>query len=187
MMSTFRGMPLSGVQQRTQCLDPQWSMGFRKCRSCELCIEYEKYQWSKRCHIEMDKMGESRCVFSTWTFRPRGPNWEPTVEGCKAEVTKVLKRMRHVHNRLRYLGATEFGDERGRVHQHFLFHGLSKAKEARGFWKQGFTHARWASEQDIQYVSEYCAKDKSTGRRMVSLNYGSLSGGQVNELLSDPR
>ena len=179
-------VPLTALQQAKRCREPVWTpIGFQKCRRCALCVEYEAWQWQERVKIEMRKRGESRIVFATWTFRPRGKNWTPTVEGCKQEVTKVLKRMRHAHPSLRYLSATEFGDERGRVHQHFLFHGLSLAKQARTPWKQGYTHARWARAHDIRYVAEYCAKDQSTGRRMVSLNYGNLFQGNVNEILEN--
>ena len=91
----------------------------------------------------------------------------------------VWKRLRKAGYRIRYFAAPELGDERARHHYHALIYGLPKVVAARSVWKQGYTHARWAKEGDLEYVAEYAAKQ--SGRKMASAGYGSIPEGVLND------
>ena len=179
-MSNHYQDALGRVEIAGGCTNPVWTVtGFQRCRQCAVCRRYDVWQWVRRTEIEQRRFG--RVVFATWTFRPRGPYWDPTLENCREEVTRVFKRARHRYPQLRYLSATEFGSLNGRVHQHSLITGLPTAKASRGLWKQGYTHARWAKRaqnkgepDDFEYVCKYAVEEKEA-RKMVSLGYGSIT------------
>lgn len=179
--------PPSSVAVAVGCLNPVWQQGFRKCRVCDECRRYEEWSWVQRVKLECKLHSLERVVFGTWTFRPRGPGWNPTPEICKEEAIKGIRRLRDkIEGYFGYLGAIEFGDENGRVHFHFLAMGLPTAKVARSVWSQGYTHARWVKvnelgdDDEVAYVAAY-QKNQGGGRRMVSKNFGTVEKKTLRE------
>lgn len=186
-MQVLASSPALSVVQAVGCLNPVWNMGFRKCRVCDECKRYEEWSWVQRAKLECQLHNLDRVVFGTWTFRPRGNGWNPSPETCKEDAIKSIRRLRDkVEGYFGYLGAIEFGDERGRIHFHFLAFGLPTAKLARSVWQQGFTHARWVkvgdleNDDEVAYVAAY-QKNQTGGRRMVSKNFGSVEKKALRE------
>lgn len=160
------------------CYAPVWNMGWRPCRVCAPCKRYEQWSWSRRAQIEAAKYGWP--VFATWTFRPRSEHWEPTPANTMVDVKKAIRKLRDKCERLSYLGVFEFGDLRGRTHFHGLFFGAPKAGMTRKVWPQGYTHARWAKQADIEYVAKYSTK-ASASRTLASFHFGGIPTNDLQE------
>ena len=170
------------------CDDPKYNRYAKRyvaCRQCKRCVSRSRYKLVQRAVMEIHT--HPRTWFVTLTYRK-----EPTQERSKKIVTKYLRKIKKKH-KIRYLVATEYGKQNGRIHHHLLIHGQwnLEQRDLRKHYGFGITEAKLLKDEFILpngktgnkrdgafYVAKYCCKPGTVGRVRSSYNYGKGIGGK---------
>ena len=161
------------------------------CRECERCVSRSRYKLVQRSMMEIHT--HPRTWFVTLTYRK-----EPSPSRSKRIITKYLKKIKKSH-KIRYLCATEYGKQHGRIHHHLLIHGqwTLEQRHLRKSYGFGITEAKLLKDEFVLpngkqgtkrdaafYVAKYCCKPGTTGRIRVSNKYGRGIG--AKDIHTDP-
>lgn len=137
------------------------------CGRCWVCRDAKINDFVGRCLMEQEMAVQS--VFATLTYADHTENGAteviPEGERCYNDVIRFLKRLRNDGHLIRYVAASEIGEEKGRYHFHVLlfFHtkiDLPTVRERENwkYWPHGFTNFREVDMRNIAYVVKYIGK-----------------------------
>lgn len=148
------------------------------CGKCDSCILSKQMDMQQRLSLEQyahEKLGFPTSYFITLTYNNK---YLPSYGVCKEDVQKFFKRFRIYLKRhlnyskpLRYALFSEYGNEHGRPHYHFILFGFNPLdvkipifalQDALAeSWQMGFVHVKACHSNSFRYCSKYLLKYKS--------------------------
>lgn len=148
------------------------------CGHCDSCIVGKQMDMYQRLSLEQyghEKLGCPTSYFITLTYNDKSL---PQDGVSKADIQKFFKRFRinlsrklNYNKRLRYALFSEYGNEHGRAHYHFILFGFNPLDVKipiyalqdvlRDSWKFGFVHVKACHSNSFRYLSKYLLKKKN--------------------------
>lgn len=148
------------------------------CGHCDSCIVGKQMDMYQRLTLEQyahEKLGFPTSYFITLTYNDK---CLPSDGVSKSDIQKFFKRFRinlkrHLNysKPLRYALFSEYGNEHGRAHYHFILFGFNPLDVKipiyalqdvlQDSWKFGFIHVKACHSNSFRYLSKYLLKKKN--------------------------
>lgn len=162
------------------------NVDFYKCRKCETCKIFKRYDWLKRIDIEREKW--KYLFFITLTFDNEHINKNEFVSRELSSWFKKQKKAENLPKDLAYIAAAEFGEKTFRKHYHillmsneFIFYDLEPFKNSarnniiytssflNAIWEKGSINSVQIVESNacFKYMLKYTTKLKNKGEKLI--------------------
>lgn len=145
------------------------------CDSCIVCKQMDMYQRLTLEQYAHEKLGFPTSYFITLTYNNK---FLPHDGVSKSDIQKFFKRFRinlkrqlNYSKPLRYALFSEYGNEHGRAHYHFILFGFNPLDVKipiyalqdvlQYSWKFGFIHVKACHSNSFRYLSKYLLKKKN--------------------------